>query len=202
MLWMIRLSLTYKRWRQQIENQMSLGSRACPSWFALHYLLLTTKRIRWGGGWSIGERHVEGWLLHDIGGGDVNDTQIINYKRRKTTQPTIWSSAKKRFITLVPCTQEAYLVDSGEPIRFPKLSQVHEGVIQEPKVDLANTKGKRLNPKARLTHVTTYAHGEGVGEDLKGSTSSPSSGNPSHCHMRRTRLAQKLIWDVTKPLDY
>jgi hypothetical protein len=41
------------------------------------------------------------------------------------------------------------LVDSGEPIRFPKLYQVNEGVIQEPKVDLASTKGKRPNAKAR-----------------------------------------------------
>jgi len=65
---------------------------------------------------------------------------------------------------------------------------------------LANTKGKRPNPKARLP-VTTDAHGEGVGEDLKGTTSSPSSGNPPHCRMRTTRLANKLVWDVTKPLD-
>jgi hypothetical protein len=66
---------------------------------------------------------------------------------------------------------------------------VDEGVIQEPKVNVANKKGKRPNPKARLTQVTTHAHGEGVGEDLKGTTNSPSSGNPPHCHMKTTRLA-------------
>jgi hypothetical protein len=93
------------------------------------------------------------------------------------------------------------LVDSGEPIRFPKLFQVDKGVIQESKVDLANTKGKKLNPKARSTQMTTNAHGEGFGEDLKGTTNSPSSGNPSHCHMRTTRLAHKPVWDATKPLD-
>ncbi len=136
----------------------------------------------------------------NIGGGDESDTQIVSYKRWKTTQPTIQSSARKMLTTLVPCTQEAYLVDNGEPIRFPELSQVGEGDIQEPKVDLASTKGKRPNPKARSAHVTTYAHGEGVGEDLKGTTNSSSSGNPPHCRMR-TRLAHKLVWDVTKPLD-
>ncbi len=89
----------------------------------------------------------------NIGGGDESDTQIVNYKRWKTTQPTTQSSARKRLTTFVPCTQKAYLVHSGEPIRFPKLSQVDEGDIQEPKVDLANTKGKRPNPKARLAQV-------------------------------------------------
>ncbi len=87
----------------------------------------------------------------DINGGDESDTQIVSYKRRKTTQPITWLSARKRLTTLVPCTQEAYLVDSGEPIRFLELSQVNEGVIQEPKVDLASTKGKRPNAKARST---------------------------------------------------
>jgi hypothetical protein len=36
--------------------------------------------------------------------------------------------------------------------------------------------------------MTTDAHGDGIGEDLKGTTNSPSSGNPSHCHMRTTSL--------------
>ncbi len=66
---------------------------------------------------------------------------------------------------------------------------------------MANTKGKRPNPKARLAQVTTYAHGEGVGEDLKGTTNSPSSGNPPHCHIKTTRFAHKPVWDVTKPID-
>jgi hypothetical protein len=43
------------------------------------------------------------------------------------------------------------MVDSGEAIKFPKLSQVYEGVIQELMVDLANTKNERPNPKARST---------------------------------------------------
>ncbi len=49
--------------------------------------------------------------------------------------------------------------------------------------------------------MTTYAHGEGVGEDLKGTTNSPSSGNPPHCHIKTTRFAHKPVWDVTKPID-
>jgi hypothetical protein len=65
---------------------------------------------------------------------------------------------------------------------------------------LANIKGKRPNPKARSAHVITNAHGEGVGEDLKGTTNSPSSGNPPHFCMRTTRLVHKPVWDVTKPL--
>jgi hypothetical protein len=48
----------------------------------------------------------------DISGGDESETQIVSYKRWKTTQPTIRLSATKRFTTLVPCTQEAYLVNS------------------------------------------------------------------------------------------
>jgi hypothetical protein len=85
------------------------------------------------------------------------------------------------------------MVDSGEPIRFLELSQVYEGVIEEPMVDLASTKNKRPNPKARSTHVTIDAHGEGVVNDLKRTTTSPSSGNPPHYHMKITRLAHKLV---------
>jgi len=46
--------------------------------------------------------------------------------------------------------------------------------------------------------VTTNAHGEGVGKDLKGKTNSPLSGN----HMIRTRLAHKPIWDVRVKARY
>ncbi len=49
--------------------------------------------------------------------------------------------------------------------------------------------------------MTIDAHGEGVGEDLKGTTNPPLSGNPPHCHLRTTRHAHKPIWDVIKPLD-